>query len=377
MPRFLAITSRGLVEPLHEELKSIGIKRPQLRPDCVEFDGSWSDAYRVHTLTRLATRVLLPVSDFVAYNEDDLYFGVLRKHDFTQYIDPNQTLRVEAHVRGHTKLRDQRYVAMKVKDALVDQFRKKFDARPNVGDDETADLRVVVRIVETKVSLAVDLTGASLSNRGYRKQVGEAPLRESVAAGLLAMSGWTHGKTLVDPFCGSGTILIEAALMAAGLSPVRKRRGFAFENLKNFKAQAWSSAREENERKAAPQKPFLFGFDKDPHVLNMARANARMAGVENWISFAQKDVKDLVPPTSDVGMIVTNPPYGQRLGDLPTVKKTMDEFSSSMKKNFKGWDAWILSGDKEAITALRLKAKRRIRLWNGPIECRFLHYPLS
>ena len=222
MPRFLAVTSRGLVEPLAEELKGLEIKRLRARADVVEMDCSWADVYRVHRHVRLASRFLLPVCEFTAYNEQDLYFGILRKHDFTQYIDVNQTFRVEARTRDHLKLRDQRYVAMKAKDAIADQFREKFGARPNVGDEVSADLRIVVRVAGTSISVSIDLTGETLSNHGYRVLSGPAPLRETVAAGLLHLAAWSSTTPLVDPFCGTGTILIEAAMLAAGISPTKK-----------------------------------------------------------------------------------------------------------------------------------------------------------
>lgn len=375
MPKFLAITSRGLLEPLASELEELSLKRVHQRPDSVEFEGPWADLYKVHLHSRIATRVLLPISDFTAYNEDDLYFGVLRKHDFTQYISPEQTFRIEAHVREHRNLRDQRFVAMRVKDAIVDQFRKKFEKRPNVGSDDEADLRVVVRVVGPAVSLALDLTGESLSYRGYRKHTGQAPLREHVAAGLLRIAGWKMPQILVDPFCGSGTVLIEAALGCSG--GVSKRyKPFAFERLRGFQQDVWQNLKREVHRKAAPPKPVLFGFDKDPQIIEKARLNARAAGVENWISFQVRDVSDLKHP-AESGMIVTNPPYGERLDDVAGAKELMGRFSQTLKAGFKGWDCWILSGNAEVISGLKLKAKRRAPVWNGPIECRFLHYPLS
>lgn len=377
MPRFLGITSRGLLEPLAAELEELGIRRPKARPDAVEFECSWADIYRLHLQSRVASRFLQPVSDFTAYHEDDLYFGILRKHDFTNTILPSQTLRVEAHVREHKTLHDQRFVAMKVKDALVDQFRNRFNERPDVGSEEEADLRVVVRIVGTHVSVAIDLTGETLSNRGYRKFAGAAPLRESVAAGLLRLAGWQAPRPLVDPFCGAGTVLIEAALSASGPAASKRRRPFAFEKLKNFQADAWAEIARAVTRKAPPAKPFLFGYDKDAGVLEKARANARAAGVENWILFQQRDARELVAPKVDEpGVILTNPPYGERLEELADVKRLMSDFSATLKTRFVGWDAWILSGNPEASAALRLKATRRAPVWNGPIECRLLHYHL-
>jgi len=378
MPRFLAITSRGLIAPLAAEIESLDVKRVRALSDAVEFEGSWADLYRVHLRSRMATRVLLPVCDFTAYNQEDLYFGVLRKHDFTKYIQPDQTLRVEAHVREHRSLTDQRFVAMKVKDALVDQFRAKFDERPSVGDEEHADLRVVVRIVRNEVSLALDLTGESLSYRGYRQQQGQAPLREHVAAGLLKLAGWEPGRPLVDPFCGSGTILIEAALEMHGYIATRRRRTFAFEKLKGFQADVYRELVAATSRKAPPGKPILFGYDNDSYVLDMARANAKAAGVENWILFQQRDVRQLKAPTGvENGMILTNPPYGERLEDTEIARVLMSDFSKTLKAEFKGWDAWILNGNPEAAAGLRLKAKLKVPVWNAQLDCRLLHYPIT
>jgi len=375
MPAFLGLTSRGLVEPLAEELKQLGLKHVRARPDAVSIECSWSEIYRMHMESRLATRFLLPVRDFTAYNEQDLYYGVLRQHDFTQYIEPNQTFRIEAHTREHAQLRDQRFVAMRVKDAIVDQFMEKFGVRPDVGDEERADLRVVVRIVGPQVSLALDLTGDSLSNRGYRQHAGVAPLRETVAAGLLSLSGWTAPEALVDPFCGSGTLLIEAALKASGQVAVKRRRPFAFERLRNFKPAEWKPG--VKKRRAPPEKPFLFGYDLDENMIRKARENARAAGVENWILFQRRDVRELKRPSGiETGMIVTNPPYGARLESVALVKELMSDFSMTLKNEFRGWKAFILSGDPEASAGLRLKAMRKFPVYNGPIECRLLQYQI-
>lgn len=379
MARFLAITSRGLIEPLAAELEKLQIKNvKKIGDDGVAFDSSWADAYKVHLWSRLTSRVLLPVADFEAYNQDDLYQGIYKRHDFTKYIDTNQTFKIEAHVREHKNLRDQRFVAMKVKDAIADQFREKYDERPTVALDGTSDLIVVVRIVGPKVSVAIDLTGESLSHRGYRKLAGEAPLRETLAAALVQLTEWKAPTPMVDPFCGSGTILIEAAMMAAGLRPSIKPRHYAFENLDNFQPDAYKALQTEPvARVAAPAKPFLFGFDKDGSVLEKARSNARAAGVENWIHFEKMDALKLEAPVTGPGVILTNPPYGERLEDTESAKALMSDFSTTLKNQFKGWDAWILSGNADAIAGLRLKAKRKIQLYNGSIDCRLLHYPMS
>jgi putative N6-adenine-specific DNA methylase len=343
----------------------------------VEFEGSWADCYRVHMFSRIASRILLPVSDFEAYNQEELYFGILKKHDFTKYITPRATLRVEAHVRENPNLTDQRFVMMKVKDAIVDQFWKKFNERPNIGDEQNADLRVVVRIVGKFVSVAIDLTGESLAFHGYRRLMGEAPLRETLGAGLVRMSGWEAPMPLVDPFCGSGTILIEAALSLAGYSAAHRSGGFAFQRLETFQEDVWDKLPKDAGRTPPPSEPFLFGFDKDPRVLDVARSNARAAGVEKWISFKQQDAATLKAPVAGPGMIITNPPYGERLEDVEGAKELMNVFSKTLKTEFKNWTCWILNGNPEVITGLRLKAERKIPVWNAQIDCRFLKYPIS
>lgn len=381
MARFLGLTSRGLIPALADELSGLGIRKVRATGEAAEIECSWVDLYRVHLQTRLATRFLLPVAEFTAYNQDDLYHGVRKGHDFTRHIGPGQTLRVESHVRDHRQLRDQRFVALKVKDALVDQFRDKTGERPEVGEADAADLRVVVRVAGTRVSVALDLTGEPLSHRGYRREMGVAPLRENAAAGMLRVAGWKEPVPLVDPFCGSGTILIEAALAAARIWPTRLNKPFVFQRLRGFQADAWSQVHSEiiqSTRRASPAKPFLFGFDRDSQVLEKARINARAAGVENWILFRQRSIEELTAPPGPPGMIVTNPPYGERMGgDLANLRALWSTLSNTLKREFKGWNAWILCGNPEAAAALKLKAERRVPLWNGPIECRFLHYPLS
>ncbi len=374
MPRFVALTSRGLRELLADELGELGMRRVQSKGDGVEFESNWEGAYKVHLSSRFATRVILPILDFKAYNEEDLYHGV-QKHNFTQYINVQQTFRIEAHVREHKNLRDQRFVALRVKDALVDQFRKEYGARPDVGSNEDCDLRIIVRVVGPDVSLAIDLTGQPLSFRGYRSRSGEAPLREHVAAALVKWSNWDFDRPLMDPFCGTGTIVIEAALMASGLSPNRKRKGFAFEKINKFQSDKMNTLRTPETRKAAPAKPIIFASDLKPDALKSANENASAAGIANWIRLQTLDVRAIEPPAAS-GIIVTNPPYGDRIGDAELVKTLMWDFSTVLKEKFKGWDLWLLSGNELVASSIGLKASRRHPVWNGPTECRFLHYEI-
>ncbi|RME14169.1 MAG: RNA methyltransferase [Bdellovibrio sp.] len=374
MPKFIAMTSQGLVDPLYEELKELGVKSVQKKGlSKVEFQSSWEGAYRVNLCSRIATRVLLPVLDFVAYKNEELYQQV-KKHDFTKYISPDQTLAVDAKVK-QSHFKDQRFVALKVKDAIVDQFWKKYGRRPDVRV-KSPHLRVVVKVHKATVSIAIDTSGESLSQRGYRKEAGEAPLREHLAAGLLRMAGWSVDKPVIDPMCGSGTILIEAAMMARNLAPGGGRKHFAFQFWKTFKQEAWEKVVQEVMEQEKPRSPFLFyGYDIDKKVLEKAKKNAQRAGVEEDIVFKRQPVSLLEPPVKE-GILIVNPPYGERLGSEEVSKDAYRDLAFSLKRNFKGWTCWLLSGNEEMTRALRLKASLKVPVYNGPIECRFLKYEI-
>ena len=373
MAKFLALTSKGLGEVVKHELEEHGFKALRATHSSAEFEGSWADCYRANWLLRSATRIVLPVLDFPAYDYDELYHNILRKHDFTKYITPDQTLTIEAATTD-PGLKDQRMVAMKAKDAIVDQFWKKFDRRPNV-DNERPDLKVLVRVTKSKVSVSIDTTGRPLSFRGYREEQGEAPLREHLAAALIKMTNWDPGLPLVDPMCGSGTLLIEAALWHVRNSPLKQSRYFAYQSLSNFQKPVYEKVKAEifkNEPTNIPELK-LYGYDKNPGVLEIARRNAERAGVEEFITFKHRGINDLVAP-GPKGVIVTNPPYGERLDDIERVKDLYLDMGYAFKKGAPGWDVWILSGDPELTMNLKMKAAQKYPVMNGPIECRWVHY---
>lgn len=376
MPRFLALTSRGLGGALHSELHELGFKKLEMGGPNVSFEASWKEVYRAHLQSRVANRILYPILDFQAYNAEDLYSAIFKKHDFTKYITPDQTLAIESHVFEHRELRDQRFVAQKVKDAIVDQFRKKFDRRPDV-DAKNPDLQVVVRVNRTDISVAIDLTGEPLSFRGYRQQAGEAPLRETMAAGLVDISGWDRAQPLVDPMCGSGTLLIEAALKArGGLLP--RKTPFLFQHLQNFDTAVFAKAQAEAASSIKPiQDLKLFGFDKDPKVIAFARENAKRAGVGDVIHFEVMKIEKLERPEGLTnGTLICNPPYAVRLGQEKEIERLWEDLAHTLKTQFQGWSCWLLSGNKDVSNALHLKTSRKVPVYNGPMECRFLHYQI-
>ncbi len=373
MPRFFAMTSRGLNDVLEQELKDLGVEKVLKGPGGVYFDGNWAACYRVNLRSRVATRVLLPILDFPAYKNEELYHNV-RKHDFTKYIKPTGTMAVEANVRESGAFHDQRFVAMKIKDAIVDQFREKFDVRPDV-DSANPDLRIVARCYKNQFSLSIDTTGEALFKRGYRVGMTDAHLKEHLAAGLLMMAGYQGDRPVVDPMCGSGTLLIEAALMALKIAPGVQRKSFAFQKLASFKKDEWQK---EIDRALADEKdelPFKFyGYDVDRKALAVAERNADEAGVAQYIEFARAPMETLKAPPVENGLMIVDPPFGQRMGDVGDWLETYKNLAHMMKVGFKGWDCYVLSGSPELSAAMKLKAERKFPVMNGPIECRLLKY---
>lgn len=397
MPKFIATASKGLGDALLKEIQDMGIPSAVKVSAGVEFEGNWATCYKVNLRSRIASRVLLTILDFPAYNADEVYHNMM-KHDFTKYIDPDQLMMVEATVR-ESAIRDQRFLAMRVKDAIVDQFRTKFDVRPSV-DSQKASLRVYIRGVKDFYNVSIDTSGDSLFKRGYRSEQGEAPIKENVAAALIALSEWDQKSVLVDPFCGSGTLLIEAALMKYRICPGTLRKRFVFQSLKNYQEEAFEaeldeclsqeiemdsdkqefgdaqSTKSENpsvESLSPSKTATFFGYDIDGEAIKIAKRNAVRAGVGDEIEFKRQPVETLTAP-AETGMIVTNPPYGARLGDEALLVDLYKDFAHTMKVNFKGWTAWVLSGNKDLTPHLKLKSLKRVPLWNGPLECRFLKY---
>ncbi len=373
MALFLATTAKGLTDALEIELKDLGLQVVDKSVLGVSFESNWEGCYKANLHSRLASRILKPVLDFVAYQPEELYTQI-RRHDFTKYISPDQTLSVDATV-NEGKLHDQRFIAMKVKDAVVDQFRDKFGRRPNVSN-EKPDLRIHVRSYKNQFSVSIDTSGDSLFMRGYRKEFVEAPLKENLAAGLLRLSEWNRETPLIDFMTGSGTFLIEGAMMALNIAPGMSRTEFGFMRLANFDQQIWDKLVDEALALEKEELPFkLFGYDIDRRAIMKAKDNARRAGVDHIVEFQVQPVATLVPPV-EKGMIVVNPPYGIRIGDEDNVRDVYRDLGFTLKQKFKGWDAWILSGNKDLIMDMKLKASRKHFVFNGSLECRFLKYSI-
>lgn len=374
MPRFFAMTSRGLGDVLEKELGDLGLTGLEKGQGGVWFDSNWAGCYRANLRSRIATRIILPILDFPAYKPEELYHNV-RKHDFTKYIEADGTVAVEANVRDCGAFRDQRFVAMKVKDAVVDQFREKYGERPDV---ETAnpDLRIIVRAVNNAFSMAIDTSGDALFKRGYRVGMTEAHLKEHLAAGMLALTGWDGNSPIVDPMCGSGTLVIEAALIARRIAPGTLRKGFGFQRLKGFQREEWQ--REVSDALALERDEIdfkLFGFDIDKDALKVAKQNAVAAGVEDICEFQRAPMETLQAPVPN-GVMIVDPPFGERVGTRDELEDTYKNLAHTMKVGFKGWECYVLSGAPELSAAMKLKAERKFPLYHGPIECRLLKYKM-
>ena len=373
MPQFLASTATGLVEALEQELIDMGFSGTHKIASGVFFDSNWEGCYKANLESRLASRIGKPILDFPAYTNDDLYNNI-RKHDFTKYISTNQTLKIDATLID-CAMKDQRFVAMKVKDAIVDQFRDATGERPDV-DNYNPDLRVFIKGVKNQFHVIIDTSGESLFMRGYRKEAGPAPMKENLAAGLLSLTNWDRKSPIVDPMCGSGTILIEAAMAALNIAPGSHRRDYGFMRLKGFDKKVWEKVVMDAADRELEELDFKFyGADIDRRVLQDAKENARRAGVDHVIDFRFESIATYAPPV-EKGMMVTNPPYGARLGEEDLLKDTYKDLGHTLKHRFKGWDAWILSGNKDLILDMKLKATRKHFVYNGPLECRFLKYSM-
>ena len=375
MAKFFASCPTGLADLVEKELQELGLKTGTKTMGGVVFDSNWEGCYKANLHSRFASRILKPLLDFPAYTPEEIYNNV-RKHDFTKYIKPDQTIAIDATVR-ESKMADQRFLAMKVKDAIVDQFRDKYGVRPNVSNDNP-DLRIHIKGVRNQFHMQLDTSGHSLFMRGYRTKTGEAPLKENLGAGFIALAGWDKKSPLLDLFCGSGTILIEAAMMAANMAPRIHREGFGFMNLLDFNQEAWLKVLDEAESQELESiEALLFGYDHDKRVLQMAKDNARNAGVAKFIEFKNTPISVAAPPPEvPAGMILTNPPYGARIGDEDNLKDVYRDLGFTLKTRFDGWDAWILSGNKELLSEMKLKSTQKVFLMNGNIECRLLKYEM-
>ncbi|WP_034474145.1 bifunctional 23S rRNA (guanine(2069)-N(7))-methyltransferase RlmK/23S rRNA (guanine(2445)-N(2))-methyltransferase RlmL [Aestuariibacter salexigens] len=373
---FLVTTSLGLDELLREEVTSL-CPEAQLRskPGQVVVTGQLRDAYMICLWSRLANRVLLKLHGGQADNAEQLY-ELASAIDWQQHFSLDQRFVVD--FKGtNRQIKNSQFGALKVKDAIVDQFMQQHDARPDV-DRQNPHVRIQVRLHRQFADIYLDLSGASLHQRGYREEAGEAPLKENVAAAMLIRSGWSASmqSPLLDPMCGSGTLLIEAALMAANIAPGLFREAWGFSYWAGHNASLWHALCEHAKDSQIQPQVSLHGSDNDQHVLKIARRNAQLAGVSPLISFARCDALKVEAP-EQVGFLVCNPPYGERLGEVTSLIPLFKQWGEQLKQRFADWQLALLTSNRELLKQMKLRSNKQYQLYNGKLECQLVLYSMD
>ena len=366
----IAKTFMGLEPVLANELTQLGAKNVQVGRRMVSFTGDKEMMYRANFQLHTAIRILKPIKHFKALSADDVYEGV-KDIDWTEYLSLDKTFAVDSVVFSE-EFRHSKFVAYKVKDAIVDQFREKTGNRPNISVSNP-DMRLHIHIAEDQCTLCLDSSGESLHRRGYRQESVEAPLNEVLAAGMILMTGWRGETDFIDPMCGSGTLLIEAALIARNMAPGLFRKEFAFEKWPDFDADLFDKIYNDdsNEREFTHH---IYGYDVDIKAVNTARLNVKAAGLTSDITVEEQDFKNFTQP-KEKSIMVTNPPYGERIStsDLLGTYKMIGE---RLKHQFTGNEAWVLSYREECFSQIGLKPSIKIPLFNGSLECEFRKYQM-
>lgn len=366
----IAKTFMGLEPVLAKELTQLGANDVQIGRRMVSFTGDKELMYRANFQLHTAIRILKPIKHFKARSADDVYNEV-KKVDWTKYLGTDKTFAVDSVVFSD-EFRHSKFVSYKVKDAIVDQFREQTGKRPNISV-ANPDIRLNIHVAEDKCTLSLDSSGESLHRRGYRQESVEAPLNEVLAAGMILMTGWQGETDFIDPMCGSGTLLIEAALIAHNMAPGLFRKEYAFEKWPDFDRELFdhiynddSEEREFNHH--------IYGYDVDVKAVNTARLNVRAAGLTSDITIEEQDFKNFQQPKNKA-IMVTNPPYGERIS-TPDLLGTYKMIGERLKHQFTGNDAWVLSYREECFDQIGLKPSIKIPLYNGSLECEFRKYQM-
>ena len=380
MKQLFATTARGFEELLKVELTELGATECKIAQGGVHFQADDEALYRSLLWSRLASRILLPIVNGKVYSDLDLY-SIVTGQDWLSYFDEKVTFFVDFNGTNQ-EIRHTKFGAMRVKDAIVDYFERQGKARPNV-DKDYPDVRIHVYLNKEELVVSLDLSGEALHLRGYREDTGQAPLRETLAAAIVLRSGWKKGTPLVDPMCGSGTLLIEAAQMEAQIAPQLYRLHWGFDCWKGHNQDAWDKVKAEAVQQAETYfnqnpKPHFYGFDLDHRVLKKAQKNAQNAGVAHLIQWKQGDVAALKNPSPDeVGTVICNPPYGERLGTTPALIALYSVFGQRLKNEFGGWNASIFSSESTLLDCLRMRSHRQFKAKNGPLDCVQKNYQIS
>ena len=369
--RFVAKTLYGLEKVLAEELINLGASDVQTANRAVLFNGDISLLYRVNYCVRTALSVLMPVAEFRIRSKEDLYNGG-SKIEWDKFMDPDDTFSIVPVINsphfGHTG-----YAGLILKDAIADTFRKKTGRRPSV---DTSDPRILINlhISNDLVTISIDSSVVPLFKRGYRQEHAFAPLNEVLAAGIILLSGWNAAATLTDPMCGSGTIPIEAGLIACKIPPGKFRKFFGFQRWKDFDEDLFEKIKFECDGKISPSDVKIFGSDISEQSLQYARTNVGAAGLSDVVSLEISDFKNL-KSIDNKGYVFLNPPYGERLQPLE-IDQLYGMIGTTLKHNFPGTTAWLITSNKESLKHVGLKPKEKHTLFNGALECLLLKYEM-
>jgi len=373
MNQYFATVARGLENIAAQELTNLGAKNVSITFTGVNFSGDKPLLYRVNLWARTIFRVLVPIKTIKCSNRQELYQQV-KQIDWSEYLDVEQTLAVNC-TGGNSQLNHSHFSALEIKNAIVDQQRDIYQKRSNI-DVAHPNILINGHIHKDKCILSLDSSGESLHRRGYRPGVGLAPLKETLASGLLDLAGWNSSIPFFDPLCGSGTLPLEASLKALNIAPGLFRQRFAFQGWRDFDASLWQKLRQEAQESQLSQSPTpIVGSEGDSNIFLQAKNNAQLCGVTNQIKLHNQDLSTVYAPC-DSGMVITNPPYGMRIGEVSELGSLYRLLGDVFKQRFRGWKVYILTGNQELAKKIGLKASRRFEVYNGSIPCKMLEFEI-
>jgi len=361
--KMVAKTFFGLEEVLRKEVEEIGGKNIKVLNRAIEFEGDLALMYSANLKLRTALSIITPIHEFKATTPEELYERAVGL-DWGRYFNLHQTFSVHAVVHSQYFNHSQ-YVALKVKDAIADHFRNKYNERPNV-DKKDADIGIVLYVNSDSITVLLDTSGKALFQRGYKTQLTQAPMNEVLAAGIILLSGWNKMDPFIDPMCGSGTLLVEAAMIASNYPPNMLRKRFGFQNFKNYDAQLWKQIVDQATSQIKRELPPIYGNDICPDVIQIATENIQNAGFNKQIKLTVGDFRDYIPAHPS-GVLITNPPYDERLKS-DDINGLYSDLGTSFKNNYVGFHCWVFSGNLNALKKVALKPSQKIKLYNGSIE---------
>ena len=364
---------RGLEQPLYNETKTIINQNIEVGMGGIQFKGTLEDIYRINYKTRIGMNLHFKLFDGHANNYDDLY-KLIYSFPWHKTLTPNNTFSIRTKINSHI-LDKNNFCTMRIKDGIVDRIRKEKNSRPSI-DKKNPDFYIFVYINNEKINIYLNSSGWPLFMRGYKSKIHKASLNESLAAGILKLSNWDKNYSLYDPMCGSGTFLIEAALDAFNIPPRILRTMYAFKNWGNYDEKLWNKVTKEEDAKIEYFNIKLYGSDHIANNIKIAENCLEKLKLTDYINLETKDFKNVFP-NEEKGYIITNPPYGYRIGDIEELHLLYKDFGDHLKNNFHGFNGYIFTGNLELLKSIGLRTKKKIILKNGMIDCRLVYYPLK